>query len=148
MSGWIADGRATDGTIGPDRRRIRFGIASSNHYLTAVKAFARWLVKDGRTADDRLAHLSRINANTDVRRECRQMSPNKFGSLVIAIQRNGERCGLSGKARSMLYLTAAYTGLRVSELANLTPASFNFEASTVTVEAAYLFRSLKDDGPI
>ena len=148
VSDWLADRRAADGSIGPDGRHVKFGIASSNHYLTAVKAFTRWLVRDGRTADDRLAHLSRINADTDIRRERRQISPEDFSRLLITTVGNGERCNLSGKARSMLYLTAGYTGLRASELASLTPASFDFEAGTVTVEAAYSKHRRRDVLPL
>ncbi len=45
---------------------------------------------------------------------------------------------MSGADRAMLYLTSAYTGLRASELASMTPASFNFDGSpTWAVEAAY-----------
>ncbi len=43
------------------------GIQTSNHYLAAVRAFSKWLVKDGRAAVDLLAHLSRQNADVDVR---------------------------------------------------------------------------------
>src|SRR5262249_60137054 len=44
---------------------------------------------------------------------------------------------LDGTDRAMLYIVAAYTGLRCSELARLTPFSFEFDECTVTVHAAY-----------
>lgn len=46
---------------------------------------------------------------------------------------------MSGPDRAMLYAVAAYTGLRASELASLTTASFDLDSDTptVTVAAAY-----------
>jgi len=41
--------------------------------------------------------------------------------------------GLTGKDRAMLYTVAANTGLRASELASLTPESFDLDAATPTV---------------
>ena len=150
VSGWLADQRALDGTKDEDDKTIRFGIASSNHYLTAMKAFTRWLVKDRRTADDRLAHLARLKADTDRRIERRHLSPADFGKFIKATGESGKRYGLSGKSRVMLYLTAAYTGLRASELASLTPASFHLGADppTVTVEAAYSKHRKRDELPL
>ena len=148
VAGWLADRRAADGTTDANGRVARFGIASSNHYLTAMKAFSRWLVTDRRTADNRLAHLSRINADTDVRRERRHLSQEEFGKLLSTTETNGERCGLSAKSRAMLYLTAAYTGLRASELASLTQGSIDFSAGTVTVEAGYSKHRRRDVLPL
>ena len=47
-------------------------------------------------------------------------------------------CALPGADRHALYLTAAATGFRVSELASMTPESFNLDgdAPTATVEAS------------
>jgi integrase len=95
-----------------------------------------------------IGHLSRINADTDVRRERRHLSPEDFSRLLEQTRQNGERCTLSGPERSMLYLTAAYTGLRASELASLTRASFDFDAGTVTVAAAYSKHRRQDVLPL
>ncbi len=125
---WLADGREAG-----------MGITTSNHYLTAVKGFARWLVKDRRMSESPFAHLSRLNAKTDVRRQRRHLSIEDFKRLIAAGQSGKPVCGLSGPDRAMLYLTAGYTGLRAAELASLTAASIDFDADppTVTVDAAY-----------
>ena len=52
-----------------DLAKEGFGLATVNHYLTAIKMFTRWLVKDRRTADNRLgapvkARMPRRTANT------------------------------------------------------------------------------------
>ncbi len=126
------------------------GASTSNHYLTAAKGFTRWLVKDRRVADDVLAHLSRINAKADVRRERRTLDAGDFGKLLAAAEAGPLRYGLSGPDRVLLYRTAAYTGLRASELASLSERSFNLAADppTVTVEAGYSKRRRRDVLPV
>lgn len=57
-------------------------IASSNHYLRAIKMFTRWLVRDRRSNDDRLAHLSRMNAELDRRHVRRPLSIEEFDWLL------------------------------------------------------------------
>ena len=105
----------------------------------AIKGFCRWLTRDRRTADNPLAHLSGLNADTDRRHERRTLSPDEFAALVEAARQGEPFRELSGQDRATLYLTAAYTGFRESELASLTPDSFDFDfdPATVTVEAGY-----------
>ena len=57
---------------------------------------------------------------------------------------------MSGADRAMLYATAAYTGLRASELASLKPESFQLDAQppTVTVLAAYSKHRRQDVLPL
>ncbi|MCA9112225.1 MAG: site-specific integrase, partial [Planctomycetaceae bacterium] len=136
--------------LAEQRKAERFGVSTSNHYLTAIKAFSRWLVKDRRIAEDRLAHLTRLKADADRRIERRHLTPAEFGRFIEGTRIAGDRYGLSGESRAMLYLTAAYTGLRASELASLTPASFDLAADppTVTVEAGYSKHRQRDELPL
>jgi integrase len=122
-----------------DQHAQGMGISTSNHYLVAVKHFSKWLVKDGRAGIDALAHLSRLNARTDVRRRRRSLAPEAFARLLDAAAQGQPFCRLPGPDRACLYLLAANTGFRARELASLTPASFNLDAPTptVTVAAAY-----------
>jgi len=69
-----------------------------------------------------LAHLSKLNADVDVRRKRRNLPAEQFAQLIEATRKNGDVYGMSAADRVMLCLTAAYTGLRASELASLTPA--------------------------
>ena len=139
VSGWLKDQR--DGE--------RFGISQSNHYLTALKSFCTWLVKDRRAGSNPLVHLSKLNADTDVRVERRALTADELARLVSST-RESETVfrGLSGADRAMLYLTASLTGLRASELASLTVASFDFNAGTLTVDAAYSKRRREDVMPL
>jgi integrase len=121
------------------------GIPTSNLYLTALKGFSRWLVRDRRAPSDPLACLSRLNADTDIRLQRRALSPGEFAALLDAARRGRTFRGLTGEDRAVLYHLAARTGLRAGELASLTPASFDLSAEpTVTVEAAYSKHRRKD----
>ena len=116
----------------------RFGTQTSNHYLGAVKQFARWLVKDRRTDADPLAHLAGGNVKLDRRHDRRELSDAELTRLFGTVRAAGRRARLDGPDREMLYLVSAYTGLRASELASLKPRSSDLNAATptVTVEAA------------
>jgi len=126
-------------------------VASSNHHLVALKSFGSWLVKDARSPVNPFAHLSRLNAKVDVRHERRALSAKELGGLVTAAEQSQETFRrLDGSTRAMLYRLAAMTGLRASELASLTPASFDLAADppTVTIEAAYSKHRREDVLPL
>jgi integrase len=125
-------------------------IQTSNHYLRAIKQFSRWLVRDRRAGEDPLAFISMLNVATDRRHDRRPLTEEEFASLIAAAE-----CGrliglLTGRDRAMLYATAAYTGLRASELASLTPDSFQLteHPHTVTVLAGYSKRRRRDVLPL
>jgi integrase len=139
VASWLADQRAK-----------AMGTATSNHYLTAVKGFCAWLVRERRITANPLGHLSRLNGQADIRRERRALAADIFARLVDAAENGPTHNGLTGRERAMLYRTAAYTGLRASELASLTCQSFDLEGepATVTVEAAYSKRRRTDVLPL
>jgi integrase/recombinase XerD len=115
------------------------GVATVNHHLTAVKMFCRWMVKDRRMGDNPVAHLSADNARTDVRRVRRDLTADELCFLLEAARTGPVHFGIGGPDREMLYAVAIMTGLRASELASLTPLSFDLDTTppTVTVEAGY-----------
>ena len=131
-----------------ERLRPGVGVSTSNHYLTSVKGFTRWLVRDRRALLDPLACLSRMNADADLRVRRRALDPADFARLVEAARRARPFRSLSGADRAVIYPLAARAGLRASELASLSPASFDFDAPSVTVEAAYSKRRRKDVQPL
>jgi integrase len=133
-----------------DRLCRGVGISATNAYLTAIKGFTRWLspAKENRAPSDPLACLSRMNADTDLRVVRRALEPDEFAALLDATRAGHLFRGLTGSDRAVLYLLAARTGLRASELASLSPASFDFSAPSVTVEAAYSKRRRRDVQPL
>jgi integrase len=132
------------------RRGRGVGVVTSNHYLVAVKAFSKWLVKDRRTAADPLAHLTRQNADVDLRHQRRALREDAFGRFVEATAAGKAFRGLTGADRLVLYTLAANTGFRAGELASLAPGSFDLDAAppTVTVEAAYSKHRREDVQPL
>jgi site-specific recombinase XerC len=128
----------------------RLGIQSSNYYLGCIKSFLAWMVKDGRTDRNPLAHMSGMNAKVDVRQERRSLSPEEFALFLEASRKGKPNRKLTGEDRSMLYLLAANSGFRCSELASLRPESFDLAGNSpsVTVDAAYSKRRRQDTQPL
>ena len=122
-----------------DLRQPDNGISAqtSNFYLKAAKQFCHWMVQDRRTSESPLQHLTGLNVRTDRRHDRRALEPEQVRRLLEAARAAGERFGMSGYERAMLYRLAVETGLRRSELRSLTVNSFDLDKCTVTVEAAY-----------
>ena len=116
------------------------GLRTVNFYMKAAKQFIRWLVRERRLVENPLIHLTTLNAETEVRHGRRALSVNELRLILTsALGSKVNFRGLTGQDRHYLYLTAMSTGLRVSELASLTPGSFDLKGDrpTVTVMAAY-----------
>jgi integrase len=144
-------------------RRCRgLGIKMTNMYIASLKHFSRWLARKINRElklknphhrhrwPDPLADLERLNAKVDVRHQRRPLMPEDFDHFIALAQAGKTYRGLAGEDRAMLYTTAIYTGFRASELASLTPASFDLDAEppTVTVSAAYSKHRREDVQPL
>ena len=112
-------------------------LQTCNHYLASIMSFANWCYDTHRLRESPLRGLERFNAKEDRRHDRRTISLDELQRLVEATDRGAEVKGLTGHMRSLLYRLAASTGLRYSEIASVRPASFDWEASSVTVAAAY-----------
>ena len=139
----LADYRRTGLPLPPESKRKPkpLSLASSNHYWRAVRSFGRWLVKDRRASENPVGGMSALKvAEKDKKRRRRALSSEEFQKLIATASGSEvDFRGLAGKDRAMLYLVAGHTGLRVSELASLTPGSFALgtEPPTVCCSAAY-----------
>src|SRR5205085_86902 len=95
---------------------------TSNHYLQAVRQFARWLADNGRIDRSPFARLRPMNARLDQRRRRGELSPADLGSLLAAATASGVAIrGLAGPDRAMLCRLTVGTGFRAAELAGLVP---------------------------
>jgi integrase len=121
-----------------------------NHHVRAVKAFSRWLWRDGRAADHRLAHLSTSSSESDRRRVRRALTALEAARLVAAAESGPEIQGVTGPDRAMLYRVALATGFRAGELASLTPESFRLDARppAIVCEAAQTKNGRRAEQPI
>jgi len=133
-----------------DRRRNGLSIASSNHYLTAIKCFCRWLVRARRIAESPVTGLAKLNEKTDVRRRRRALEPDELRRLLAVTATQPPRYGMTGPERAALYRLAVETGLRAGELRSLTPKSFDLTASPpcLTVQAAHSKHRRDDTLPL
>jgi len=140
LTHWLAVQRAA-GTM---------GIKTSNYYQAAMKEFCTWLKREGRVASNPIEHLQALNAEPDVRRMRRPLSPDLFAKLIDSAYSGPTVQCMTGPDRAMLYIMAAWTGFRRGELASLTGKSFAFEIEppTVTCNASYSKRRRKDVIPL
>ena len=114
-------------------------VATSNGYVTSIKQFTRWLSKGKRRRIplDPLSGLTRLNGKADRRVRRRALPPASFAAFMDTARTGRPLKGLDGPSRVLLYHLAARTGLRAHEIATLTPASFDLDAPSVSVVAAY-----------
>ena len=132
--------------LGQLRRRDGLSAQTYNHYLTTLKQFTRWLARERRISFDPLAHLSRVNVQTDRRHDRRALSADEFSRLIDAARSGASIEGISGPDRAMMYILASWTGFRKGEIGSLTVGSFRLddEPPTATVDACYSKRKRRD----
>ena len=105
-----------------------------NAYLTAAKAFTRWMTMHARLPADPLTSIRKGNVKTDRRHERRAFTLEEFQWLRAVTTSGPTRYRMTGAERGLLYTIAAHTGLRANELRSLTACSFNLDASSPTVK--------------
>jgi integrase len=112
-------------------------VETTNQYLSQLKSFCRWLVKDRRMGDNPMVHLEAGNVQLDRRHDRRELTGDELRSLLAATRDSSRTFrGLTGWDRYHLYATACGTGFRAGALASLTPESFALDADTPTVTLA------------
>lgn len=114
------------------------GHRTYNHYLQAIDAFCNWMVSARRIPFKPLVGLERLNPDVDVRHPRRALTPEEVKRLVESARKSSKeiQC-FSGEIRARLYLLSFMTGLRRTELASLTPRSFDLDSKQpiLTVKA-------------
>jgi integrase len=123
-------------------------IQTSNYYLAALQSFARWMVRNHRATESPVAHLRRLNSQTDRRHDRRALEVDEVRRLLASTEAASERYGMTGPERALLYRLAIETGLRANELRSLTAGSFDLSHCTVTVLAGYSKHRREDVLPL
>jgi site-specific recombinase XerD len=122
-------------------RREGMSVGTSNGYFRAIRTFCRWMRRSRRAGQDPLVGMSCIKVTDANRtRKRRPLTDGEAKALIETARTSPESfMALSGPDRAMLYLVAVNTGLRASELASLTPESFEFgdDRSLVRCQAGY-----------
>ena len=133
-----------------------------NDYQAALSQFADWGVRERRWAENPFKCIGRLNAAADVRRERRALTAAEVGRLCEAAKTRAHQetvanypgRGLAqhlkakrlaeGQERSVIYLTAALSGLRLGELTTLSWGDLDLDAGRVTVQACHA-KSRRED---
>jgi len=131
---WLGRLRDTP-AVRPGRARPAApGLATLNGYVRSAKGFAAWYA-------DRLGEASPLRRvkpypeQRDRRRSKRVLTEDELGDLLAATAAAPRRHNtkIPPADRAALYRVAAYTGLRASELASLTPAHVRLDAAPPVV---------------
>jgi integrase len=111
--------------------------ATANGYLRDCKGFVGWVAERLGTASP-LRKVAPFPEDADRRRSKAILTDAELAALAQAAETAPRRHNtrISGPDRAMLYRVAAYTGLRASELASLTPAHFDLAAAIPVVTPA------------
>lgn len=105
----------------------KMALGTANGYIRAIRGFSRWLSSKGMLSSNPLANLQLRNADEDPRVIRRTIESTEFFRLVEVTAKSKKIVRhMNGVTRSILYLVAGYSGLRVSELVELTGSSFHF----------------------
>ena len=126
------------------------GAHAVNGFVTALGGFAKWMQREGRTSDNPMLGLRKLNAKTDKRHPRRPYSVDEV-KWLLDITRNGpDRHDMTGTERALLYRLAVETGFRANELRSLTRASFRLDGEHpgITVQAGYSKRRRDDLLPL
>lgn len=102
------------------RKQGGLSAQSANHYIGTLRAFATRLLRKGLIVKNPFDDLERYNVEQGRKLVRRALSDFTFMRLLIVTKRSKRKmCGFLGEDRAALYLLAASTGLRASELATL-----------------------------
>lgn len=131
-------GRLRDEPVPRGKRDRGLGLATLNGVIRSCKGFANWNADRTNTASP-LRKVKPYPEARDRRRSKRVLTDAELGRLIAAAESAPKRTNtrIDGPMRAALYRVAAYTGLRASELASLTPGHFLLGADppVVVVEA-------------
>jgi len=112
---------------------------TSNHYLSHVRQFARWLVQEDRLPRDPLAGSRGVKIDADRRHDRRSPGDEEvrvlFDHLFSRLGKPRSRSGMSGECRALGYAVAMTTGLRANELRSLRESSFDLATGGVRLRA-------------
>jgi len=115
-----------------------------NQARAAAVAFVNWCVSTGRTNENRLSIIPKLDEKRDRRRVRRALSDEELSWLLKTAKKWDDKHGQRFASRYAVYLTAAMTGLRRSELRQITWADVDLDAGVLRITAA-IGKSKRED---
>jgi integrase len=114
---------------------------TSNRFrrLVAMMLGAKEALVDHRRLlpNDRGDVARKFNVKEDRRHDRRTVSLDELRKLIETAANGKAIQGMTGPMRALCYRVAVASGMRYSEIATIKPESFDWEAPSVTVDAAY-----------
>lgn len=104
-----------------------------NQNRADVVALMNWCVQVGRIPDNPLSVIPKLDERKDRRRVRRPLTEDELIYLLDIAAGQDEENGGRYTPRNLVYLTAALTGLRRSELKKMTWGDIDFQASVIRV---------------
>lgn len=92
---------------------------TANHYLASAQHFCEYLRREKVLRDNPIECVERWDAERDRRRVRRVISDEEFDRLIASVRGSPFGRPLAPTSRAILYLTAANSGYRASELQSL-----------------------------
>src|SRR5262245_27862228 len=109
-------------------------IQTTNHYARALKQFSRWMVRNERATEAKLAHLEMGRVATDRRYARRPLSLDEMTRIYNAAKGAKDTKNLAtGPERALIYWLVWETGMRLKEVCTLTRDSFDLDGDKPSV---------------
>jgi len=108
---------------------------TSNHYVKVLRAFCNYLMKRRKILTiNQFDDIPLFNAHNHRTYERQPFTKTELWQLIDHTRKHGKvRRNLLGKERAMLYMVAAYTGFRLTELSHLTSDCFRLDGDSPVV---------------
>lgn len=107
---------------------------TGNAYVTAIKNYCRWLLREGMIPDCGLLHMEK--RKNGKKQERRAASEEEIKQILKNAKAGEPVRGLTGEQRYWLYVVALATGFRASELASLEGEDFKLKFVRLKAENA------------
>ena len=109
-----------------------------NFYLSALKQFARFLVRKKILTENPFQELATWDVKKDRKHDRRELTGDELQLLITTTEETAVvRSKLAAADRAMLYRVAVFTGLRSAELGALQPVNFDLDRAEVTVPGEF-----------
>jgi integrase len=119
------------------------------HYERIVKMFGLWLMTSARLDKDPFARLKvTFVGEDDAIHNRKPFTLAQINAIIDAARTGGTYRKLTGDQRALLYLAAAYTGLRAKECAAVRRVDFTDDMAYVRVAGAFTKNSREAVQPI
>ncbi len=118
------------------RREDGISYRRSNAILMALKTFVNWLIENEYVSKSPIESLKFLNVKEDRRLVRRALEVDELRRLLTVTAASGERWGLTGHERYLVYRLTIEAGLRRGDLLALKVSALNWDSLCIELSAA------------